>query len=99
MANARPAPPQTSPSPLRQSPGPSYWQSTRALAIHWPKPLATMLRMTAARSRKGLDFAGLSAAKKRCPRPFPYPASVRRTALRRKEIACLPCQRIARSAS
>lgn len=25
----------------------SYWQSARALAVHWPKPLATMLRMTA----------------------------------------------------
>jgi hypothetical protein len=24
-----------------------YWQSARALAVHWPKPLATMLRMTA----------------------------------------------------
>ena len=23
-----------------------YWQSARALAVHCPKPLATMLRMT-----------------------------------------------------
>ena len=23
-----------------------YWQSARALAVHWPNPLATMLRMT-----------------------------------------------------
>ena len=25
---------------------PGYWQSARALAVHCPKPLATMLRMT-----------------------------------------------------
>jgi hypothetical protein len=25
----------------------AYRQSARALAVHWPKPLATMLRMTA----------------------------------------------------
>ncbi len=27
-------------------PGEPYWQSARALAVHLPKPLATMLRMT-----------------------------------------------------
>ena len=26
--------------------GLGYWQSARALAVHCPKPLATMLRMT-----------------------------------------------------
>ena len=27
-------------------PGPPYWQSARAFAVHAPKPLAIMLRMT-----------------------------------------------------
>ena len=27
--------------------GPVHRQSARASAVHWPKPLATMLRMTA----------------------------------------------------
>jgi hypothetical protein len=33
-------------APGRQSLGASYWQSARALAVHCPKPLATILRMT-----------------------------------------------------
>jgi hypothetical protein len=43
-------------------PGALYWQSARALAVHCPKPLATMLRMTGRPHfpRKGPDFAGLS---------------------------------------
>ena len=31
---------------LESHAAPAYWQSARALAVHCPKPLATMLRMT-----------------------------------------------------
>jgi len=40
----------------------SYRQSDRALAVHWPKPLVTMLRMTAqtyVRSAAGLSGPAL----------------------------------------